>query len=96
VRLVRLGYSGARGGAMRTTRNQVRPFKCPPGPGDNRATATGSIPCGTGRPGHLTQEQAQKKAEGLTRRAQRLGLRKKYVVISTCTMGLVVAERCKL
>jgi hypothetical protein len=44
----------------------------------------------------LTQEQAQKKAEGLNRKAQRLGLRKKYVVISTCTMGLVVAERCKL
>jgi hypothetical protein len=44
----------------------------------------------------LTQKQAQKKAEGLNRKAQRLGLRKKYVVISTCTMGIVVAERCKL
>jgi hypothetical protein len=44
----------------------------------------------------LTQEQAQKKAEGLNRKAQRLGLPKRYVVISTCTMGFVVAERRKL
>jgi hypothetical protein len=44
----------------------------------------------------MTQEQAQKKAEDLNRNAQRCGLRKKYVVISTCTMGIVVAERCKL
>jgi hypothetical protein len=47
------------------------------------------------RPG-LTQEQAQKRAEGLNRKAQRLSLRKKYVVVSTCTMGIIVAERCEL
>ena len=56
----------------------------------------GEGPGPSNSPGHLTQEQAQKNAEDLNRRAQRRGLRKKYVVISTCTMGLVVAERCKL